>query len=164
MLLEYGGIYIDDDVIILKNLESLMENEVVLGEENNDALANTVIMAKKGAWFLKRWYWEYKYDFDDEVWSKHSCFVPWSLWHLFPDKVYVQIEKMVRPNWEEVTSIYRRVWDWHENFTIHLYSRFMPLVDKAERTIDELKYLDTTYGQIARFILFGDERLWKLPN
>ena len=149
----------------MKKLDSFFTNHVVLGEENNDALANTVIMARRGAWFLKRWYWEYRETFDDNVWSKHSCFVPWSLWHLFPETVYVQLEKMVRPNWEELTLIYRRVWNWHDNFTIHLYSRFMPRVDKpTARTIDELKYLDTTYGQIARFILFGDERLWKLPN
>ena len=37
-LLEVGGIYMDDDMIILKPLHELMNNSIVLGEENYDAL------------------------------------------------------------------------------------------------------------------------------
>ena len=95
ILMEHGGIYLDDDVLILKPLTDLLENEMVLGEENYDALANTIILASKDSWFLKRWYWEYR-NFDDNIWSHHSCFVPWSIWHLFPDSINVQKEKMLR--------------------------------------------------------------------
>ena len=43
VLLRYGGIYLDDDVIILKSLNRLIdENEFVIGEENYDALANSI--------------------------------------------------------------------------------------------------------------------------
>ena len=69
-----------------------------------------------------------------------------------------------RPNWEEIVLTYRKVWDWSKNFSIHLYARFMPLVDKPDRTIDEIKYLNTTYGEIARFVLFGTSTLFDLPQ
>ena len=82
---------------------------------------------------------------------------------LDPDHNQFQIFDF-RPNWEEIVLTYRKVWDWSNNFSIHLYARFMPLVDKPERTIDEIKYLNTTYGEIARFVLFGTSTLFDLPQ
>ena len=39
VLLEIGGIYVDDDVITLRSLDELRRtNDFVLGEENYDAL------------------------------------------------------------------------------------------------------------------------------
>ena len=72
-----------------------MAHEMVLGEENYDSVANTIIMSSTDSWFLRRWYWEYR-NFDDSVWSHHSCFVPWSLWHVFPDSVHVVLDTMLR--------------------------------------------------------------------
>ena len=72
-----------------------MANEMVLGEENYDSVANTIIMSSTDSWFLRRWYWEYR-NFDDSIWSHHSCFVPWSLWHVFPDSVHVVMDTMLR--------------------------------------------------------------------
>lgn len=85
ILLEVGGIYVDDDIIILKSLDPLRNETMVLGEENYDALgmfgllgsfiakpaffyffyfstftANSIIMAKRSSWFLSRWYQEYQ--------------------------------------------------------------------------------------------------------
>ena len=66
ILLEVGGIYMDDDIILLKPMDPLMENEMVLGEENYDALANSIILANKDSWFLQKWFLEYRY-FNDAV-------------------------------------------------------------------------------------------------
>ena len=122
ILLEVGGIYIDDDVYILKSLNELRVHEMVLGEENYDALANSVILASKNAWFLHRWYSEYK-NFNGTRWSDSSCFVPWSLWRFFPTTVTVIKEKMLRPNWEEIEFTYLLLWDWRKSYTVHLFSR-----------------------------------------
>ncbi|XP_076823693.1 uncharacterized protein LOC143469765 isoform X2 [Clavelina lepadiformis] len=156
ILLEVGGIYMDDDVVVLKSLDSLRDKEMVLGEENYDALANSIIMANKKSWFLRRWFQEYN-NFNGSRWSDSSCFVPWSMWHLFPTTIYVVKEKMLRPNWEEVAYIYRELWDWRKSYTIHLYSRFMPVFDgRHERTLKELAVLNTTYGEISRHVIWGD--------
>ena len=124
ILLEVGGIYMDDDVYVLKSLDDLRTNEMVLGEENYDALANSVIMASKNAWFLHRWYQEYQY-FDNSRWSDSSCFVPWAMWRLFPSTITIVKEKMLRPNWEEIHYTYQLLWNWRKSYTIHLYSRFV---------------------------------------
>ena len=38
ILLHVGGIYLDDDVITVRSLNELRHNEMVLGEENYDAV------------------------------------------------------------------------------------------------------------------------------
>ena len=71
--------------------------------------------------------------------------------------------KYFRPNWEEISLIYRTTWDWRNNYSIHLFARFMPYIDKPDRTINELRYLNTTYGEIARFTLYKNATLQTLP-
>ena len=68
---------------------------------------------------------------------------------------------MLRPNWEEIYILYKNHYDFSNNYAIHLYARFLTQVDKLEgdRTIDELVNLDTTYGEIARFVMFDDKTI-----
>ena len=68
---------------------------------------------------------------------------------------------MLRPNWEEIYILYKNHYDFSNNYAIHLYARFLTQVDKLEgdRTIDELVTLDTTYGEIARFVMFDDKTI-----
>ena len=69
-----------------------------------------------------------------------------------------------RPNWEEVFLLYGTNWDWSKNLAVHLYARFIPLIDKLDRTEDEIKTLNSTYGEIARFILYDNKEIISLPN
>ena len=46
ILLEIGGIYIDDDILFLKSFDELRNHQTVLAEENYDALGNGVILHK----------------------------------------------------------------------------------------------------------------------
>ncbi|CBY20775.1 unnamed protein product [Oikopleura dioica] len=151
ILLKFGGIYLDDDVLILKSLDEFRSKEIVLGEENYDALANSIILAKKNTWFMKRWLWEYRYY--DQTWSSQSCFAPWSIWHLFPDSIHIVKNTLLRPNWEEIALIYKKRWNWRHNYSIHLFSRFIPYLDDPDRPLEEIRKLNSTYGEIANFIL-----------
>jgi len=122
ILLEVGGIYLDEDTYVLKSMDELRVHEMVLGEEVYYALGNGIILASNNSWFLHRWYFEYQ-NFNDSKWSESSCYAPWSLWKFFPKTITVIKGKMLRPNWEEVELIYKRLWNWRESYTIHLYAR-----------------------------------------
>ena len=112
---------------------------------------------------MKRWLWEYRYY--DQTWSSQSCFAPWSIWHLFPDSVHIGKNNilsditflvkntLLRPNWEEIALIYKKRWNWHENYSIHLFSRFIPYLDDPDRPLEEIRKLNSTYGEISDFIL-----------
>ena len=66
-----NALYLDDDVVVLKSFSELMVERMVLGEENYDALANSVILANKDSWFLQKWFLEYRY-FNDAVSKSES--------------------------------------------------------------------------------------------
>lgn len=95
-LQEYGGIYIDTDVIVLRPFDELMtgDEEVVLGVEQAEGtfhtpveingLCNAVIISKKNASFLNTWWDNYR-TFRGRpfrgggIWNYHSVKLPWTL-------------------------------------------------------------------------------------
>lgn len=52
-LLEYGGIYLDTDVEVIKNLDFLLENEAFIGYEDEKLLQTAVIGSKKDNKWIK---------------------------------------------------------------------------------------------------------------
>ena len=77
-----NALYLDDDVVVLKSFSELMRERMVLGEENYDALANSVILANKDSWFLQKWFLEYRY-FNDAVSKSESLANNYHLFQLF---------------------------------------------------------------------------------
>ena len=53
-LMKYGGIYLDNDVYVIKNLTKYRKFEFVLNWDENQFLGNQVFMAHKDARFLPR--------------------------------------------------------------------------------------------------------------
>ena len=65
VLYTFGGIYLDDDLVMLKShSEFLGENRLVIAEESSASLANGFMMAPKGCKILLKWLQEYKYSRD----------------------------------------------------------------------------------------------------
>lgn len=59
-LYNYGGIYFDTDIFVLKNFDDLLENESFLGYETNNILGTGVIGAEKGTTWLLDFFNVYK--------------------------------------------------------------------------------------------------------
>ena len=59
---EYGGIYFDTDIELIKNIDNFLDCKVLLGFEGNDSAIGTGMMGfEKGNNFLKELLEEYKY-------------------------------------------------------------------------------------------------------
>jgi len=56
VLLKYGGIYLDIDVVCLKAFAPFFKHETVMGKEREGGLCNAVILAAPKARFIRRWY------------------------------------------------------------------------------------------------------------
>ena len=166
VVLQVGGIYLDDDVVVLKSLDELRrDNDIVLGEASPISLANGGIIANKNSWFLKRWFQQYQ-TFNDALWGANSVQTALALWQLFPEEIKVVPVTMMRPNWMEYNMLHHGLMDWSEHYTMHLSTRYMDEFDKS-RTLAQFAVLQTTYGEIARFVLWGssdklDVRPWIL--
>ena len=154
ILLQIGGIYLDSDTLVMKSLDELRKYNIVLGEESLISLANGAVLTNKDSWFLKRWFQEYE-NFDDGHWGISSVETPRALWQLFPEEIHVVEVLMMRPNWLEYQMLHHGFFDWSNHYTVHLSTRFMDKFDKF-RTLTQFAVLNTSYGEVARKILWGD--------
>jgi len=78
VLKRYGGIYLDLDVLCINPFDALLQNEFVMGIQQNTGLCNAVILSKPSAPFLSIWLREYK-NFDGRIWCFHSVELPYWL-------------------------------------------------------------------------------------
>ena len=155
ILLQVGGMYFDTDTMVLKSLDPLRrDHDIVLGKESELSLANGAILVNKNSWFLKRWFQEYQ-TFSSKNWGLNSVQVPFVLWQFFPDKIHVVEIYMMRPNWSEMDAFHNGLIDWSKHWTVHISTRYMPEKDRR-RTIAQFALLETTYGEVARHVLWGN--------
>lgn len=85
-----GGIYLDTDAIILRPINKLLSGrrDVILAHEggHRKRMTNAVILAKKAAPFIERWYQMYD-RFDPNLWDYHSVVLPDKLANDHPDEL-----------------------------------------------------------------------------
>ena len=67
VMMQYGGIYLDNDVYVVNNLDKYRKFEMTLGWFENGALGTMVLMANKDARFLKLWLDDY-HDYKKDLW------------------------------------------------------------------------------------------------
>ena len=157
ILMEYGGIYMDFDVIALKSFDDLRFYNMTMGLEyfgSPGRLNNGVIVATKQARFLKLWYETY-HDFTKREWDYHDSIVPYEMQFQFPELIHVEEKTINFPGGKELELIYDKVYDWHGNYAVHLWYR----LHEFEHNPTDIKTMDTTYGQIARLVYYGNSTL-----
>lgn len=160
VLHDYGGIYMDFDVVILKSLKPLMcKHEMVLGSESEVKLNNGFILAKPGARFIKLWINYYLVQYDSFSWDYNSVCVPFNLWRLHRDWLHVEQRTFHYPSWREgeIQYIFQSYmyYDWSKNYVMHTWYRYYNRVLNPER----IKTRKSTLGQICRFIWYGSPEL-----
>lgn len=55
-LLNYGGIYLDTDVEVLRDFDSFLELEAFVGFEDNELVSTAIIGAKRGNSIIEEWF------------------------------------------------------------------------------------------------------------
>ena len=83
ILVEYGGVYLDTDVLLLRNFSVLLHNDFVIGIQSPGRTANAVMLASKYAHFTVRWLDAY-HNFSQHDWDRHSVRLPWTLAEKLP--------------------------------------------------------------------------------
>jgi len=143
-LRDYGGIYLDLDVFVVRNFDSLLNLDVVLGQEARPrptfsrrpgsesvdepvGLCNAIILAKPFAPFITRWLSSYR-SFNHHRWADHSSVIPWALAQAHPDELTVLGPRaFFYPLWhEDDLWLVHRTTDWDfdrsEQFAYHAWS------------------------------------------
>lgn len=126
VILEYGGIYLDIDVLTLRSFDSLLNlSDVVMAHQDDDenTACNAVIIGKKHALFLKRLYDSYQ-SFNPKCWSCHSVRIPGQLALLYPNEVIVlPANTFFHPRWTESNRFFAsNDYNFSSNYASHLWN------------------------------------------
>ncbi|XP_070547862.1 uncharacterized protein [Ptychodera flava] len=167
ILLKYGGVYLDNDVIVVRSLEPLRHYDFVMGREqplNPDYMNNGVIMASKDSIFLKVYHRAYEV-YNGQCWACDSIQFPNALAIQFPELIHVE-ETTFHQMSALLTFEGHFPW-WKEHYTVHTFVRpyFDGVVDKEasrrgfdllpNKFRDEVEKLNTSFGEMARYVMNG---------
>ena len=156
VVMKYGGIYHDLDVVILRPLGRLYCYQTTMGEELPSWLCNGFLMSVANATFLKLWYDSY-HTFKPNHWNGHSVVMPGIIANRHPGLVHVEKDTIHKPNWDlyGLRKLYGNgeFYNWKaRNYAVHLWYR----KHDVDYDPESIKRLHTTVGQIFRFIFYGN--------
>lgn len=160
ILKQYGGIYLDTDVITINSFEPLLHHEFVLGQESwgrLNGLANAIIVSSRDSKFLHRWYDEYR-TFNDSVWNYHSVMLPMQLAKNYSSEICVMHPlAFFYPAYFEyhINFVHHdNQWDFDNSFqyAYHAYSHSYYKLHDNEN-FDKLRAKNTSFGRlVAKYI------------
>jgi mannosyltransferase OCH1-like enzyme len=166
VVVKYGGIYLDTDVLALRSFDPLFNlSDVVMAHQDDDSntACNAVIMSKKNAVFLRRLYDAYQ-SFDRTRWDQHSVRIPGQLALVYPNEVMVlPTSTFFRPSWSEVNKFFdSNDYNFSSNYASHLWNK-MHVARLNALTPDRI--LDENFT-LARMLLhaIGKETIHKLKK
>lgn len=158
MSTELGGIYVDNDQFVLRSLDGLYNESMVISTEvKNFNCGNGFLLAEPKAPFLHHWLRNYT-DFVGTQWAVHSTVRPYKLSRDFPRLVRV-IDSFYIPAYGKVRNFFNRTLtpshDWSKQYGFHLYhNRVHDLF--VRKRIDRQ---DNVVGDAVRYILHGDKNM-----
>ena len=171
ILLEHGGIFLDNDVYIVKSLDQFRKYELSLGWPEGEFLGTQVITAHKDARFLKRWLQSYENNYKPEKWYYNAGERPTkeilekqpSIIHRVREEfgVHMLVPFLYKENWPSTV--------WRSKFfAVHLLSRhrgYLAMEKGAPSLFDEtnIQTYNRTFGSMARDVLFGTTDLITTP-
>ncbi|XP_070569797.1 uncharacterized protein [Ptychodera flava] len=153
ILLEIGGVYLDTDVVVVNSLEPLRHYEFVIGQPAAHIFNNGMIVATKNSTFLKMFYDSYK-SYDGDCFTCNSGQRPFQLSRQNPELVHVEQSSVVE--WNHVNLFFGKYKWWENRYTIQVWIRaYFETWSDEKFTADNVRELDTSYGEIARYIYYG---------
>ncbi|CAF0761589.1 unnamed protein product [Didymodactylos carnosus] len=163
ILIEYGGIWMDNDVYIVQNLDRYRKFEMVLNWDENQFLATQLYLAHKDARFLplyletyrqyrsNLWYYNAGERPTQEILYKHPELIH-RVKNLFGADTSLSYNLYNKKNWTE----------WRNQHAIHLLFNHRSYMHKENYqkypVLDEKTILDykQTFGEMAREAYFSE--------
>lgn len=160
-LLEEGGIYLDADVLVVRDFAPLLDSAMVLGLQHDalgEGLCNAVMLAAPGAPFMRRWYESYRSFRStgrDRHWDEHSVRIPRQLAAEHPDEIRIlPTTAFFTPNPSDagIDRLFAdpRPLEVADAFAHHLWesNAWIPFIDGL--TIAEVRRRDTAFHHLVR--------------
>ncbi|BES94296.1 Glycosyltransferase sugar-Hypothetical protein region containing DXD motif [Nesidiocoris tenuis] len=121
ILMEYGGIYLDNDSYIVKSLDEFRRFEMTVGWKINGNLSNQVIVAHRNARFLREWLLSYKDNYRAKSWFYNAGIRPTqAVLVKRPELVHRVSRRLAEYNGIASMLYLTRTDAWREHYAIHL--------------------------------------------
>jgi hypothetical protein len=114
VLQEYGGIYLDCDVLVLQSVNELRKYHFVTTGDNyvnpdknavNARRLNTgIILSEPHARFMTSWLSAYDYDRSKYTWEHHASVTPYTLMLEYPDLIHIETHRLSPVSYGLMTS------------------------------------------------------------
>ena len=156
MSAELGGVYLDNDQFVLRPLDDLYNESMVISVEvKGFNCGNGLLLAAPGAPFLGLWLRNYT-DFKGSRWAEHSTVRPYRLALAFPRLVRV-LDSFFVPHYGRVRRFFNRTLTpthaWARQHGFHLYHHRVRDLLARQR----LDLQDNAVGDVTRHVLYGDQ-------
>lgn len=171
LLYRFGGIYLDDDVVLINKHDKYLNNtRLTLGQTSPASLANGFMISPVGSRQLLRWLQEYKY-YQPILHGPFSTMKVMALTMKFPGETHIVQRKWIVPNFLTKLKVFFREnsevnpgFNWKFSENIHLGLRYLrPEIVKrcnvSFEQIRDIECMDNSLGEFVRYIFFGD---WNL--
>ncbi|KAK4513009.1 uncharacterized protein ATC70_003720 [Mucor velutinosus] len=162
VLEEFGGIYLDLDLISVKPVDHLLDREFIMAQEGVDGsvgLCNAMIMARPHSRFVQRWFATYAL-FDSAEWNYHSVILPGKLAPFFRNEITVlNHTAFFWPLWDShgLRTLYlEKSYDFSANLGTHIWESAANknlMKDIDEKVVMEID--NSLYCQIRPLLLDG---------
>eukprot|EP01090_Pellita_catalonica_P008198 TRINITY_DN1890_c0_g1_i1.p1 TRINITY_DN1890_c0_g1~~TRINITY_DN1890_c0_g1_i1.p1 ORF type:complete len:630 (-),score=77.72 TRINITY_DN1890_c0_g1_i1:40-1929(-) len=162
VLLEFGGIYLDMDVIAIQSFDSLRKRpyQFVMGQEGrygNIGLCNAVMLSIPNSPFVSRWLGEYR-TFNEAQWNYHSVILPKELAQAHPHEIaIVDSSHFFYPHWDtnglKVLFEENQSGDFSRSFAVHLWSHLSYWRYLRRLTVHKIFTSDTHFNKLTRKFL-----------
>ena len=164
ILMEYGGIYLDFDVMVTRPFDDLRRHSCVIGMESETKACGSVILCEKTSFFLTMWINAYLDDYRMEEWAYNTGQVPANLARRFPHLCHVEQHKLNRPNYDELDRLWGpNRFNWTDNYAVHTWYRIWrdmsPYYKGIEPDPETIKSMNNTFGEMARTVYYGRPEL-----
>lgn len=155
ILMQHGGIFLDNDIYVVQNLNKFRKFEMAIGWDDNDCIGTQVLIANKNSRFLKLWLESYREYYSDRWYYNAGCKPTEELLYKRPELVHRV--KLLFGVHMLVHNLYKTLWkDWRKQYSVHLLMRHRSYLDKEHLdkwpTFDEnnIKDYPMTFGEMAR--------------
>nr|XP_026690328.1 uncharacterized protein LOC113474231 [Ciona intestinalis] len=177
-LIKHGGIYVDNDVILLKNLDSFRHFSFVAGREHALSINAGILLAEPNSKFLNKFYHESFLkafeNYDPKVYYKYAQ----NGLHQFYRKnmapnVHIEEFALNRPlpfeGYEGLGAAVESKYDLSENYALHIHPRAAVQHNSHLQYIytdteEQIRTRDNIYGAAARIAYFGSPDLIFKPD
>ena len=157
---------------MLAPIEDLRKHPVSMGREDETkwSLCSAFVMAQPKTPFICLWLYAFRECAPRGIldWTTYNVKTPANIAMIYPEKVHIKHTRFFRPNYAELTGIYRGFYDWSKKYTVHLWessghfsyallgTKWDDVVPKSPSEIPSGYRVQNSIQEIFRHICFND--------